>query len=309
MFWGERRLVDGEHDIVFENLAFRNSGVHGYQQSRARNIVIRHCEFRHIGGAVWNLKHRIRFGNAIELWDGASDVLVEGCVFDNIYDVAVTHQGGGTRHIPQRIHFRDNLFIDCGLAAYECREPSREVYFEHNTCINGGGGFSMQGESPPRRSDPYPQPVGYHVMIWLIDANTQPGRVHIRDNVFFHSHGAAITAVLDPADERRFVIDRNAYWQSADRPLVQFSRLSRRKNWADAMAMMVAKGKLPIHDDVESYSVGQFDEYRTRRGQDRQSLLSRPVFVDQAAGDYRQRDDSPCRSMGMRIDVGRVRDD
>ena len=32
--------------------------------------------------------------------------------------------------------------------------------FEHNTCINAGGGFSMQGESPPRQSDPYPQPGG-----------------------------------------------------------------------------------------------------------------------------------------------------
>ena len=183
--WGQRRLVGGQHHVILENLSFRNAGVHGYQESHARNVVIRNCEFRFIGGAVWNLEHRIRFGNAVEFWDGASDVTVEGCLFDNIYDAAVTHQGGETRNIPERIYFRDNLFVDCGLAAYECREPSREVYFEHNTCINGGGGFSMQGETPPRRSDPYPQPVGYHVLVWMIDADTQPGRVYIRHNVFF----------------------------------------------------------------------------------------------------------------------------
>ena len=122
--------------------------------------VIRDCDFRFIGGAVWHRERRIRFGNAIEFWDGANDITVEGCLFDNIYDSGVTHQGGETRNIPERPHFRNNLFIDCGLVAYECREPSREVYFEHNTCFNAGSGFSMQGESPPRESDPYPQPGG-----------------------------------------------------------------------------------------------------------------------------------------------------
>ncbi|MCX7424199.1 MAG: right-handed parallel beta-helix repeat-containing protein [Planctomycetia bacterium] len=303
--WGERRLVDGQHDVVLENLSFRNSGVHGYQQSHARNVVIRNCEFRHIGGAVWNLKHRIRFGNAVELWDGASDVVVEGCVFDNIYDVAVTHQGGETRNIPERIQFRDNLFVGCGLAAYECREPSREVYFEHNTCVDGGGGFSMQGEAPPRRTDPYPQPVGYHVFIWLIDAGTQPGRVYIRHNIFCASHGAAISAVLAPADERQFVIDHNAYWQTRERPLIQFSRLAEGKTWAEAMASLVATGELPIHQAVQSYLPGEFGRYQADRGQDQHSVISRPSFVDEAAGDYRQRDDSPCLPMGMRINVQR----
>jgi hypothetical protein len=307
--WGERRLVDGQHDVVLNNLSFRNSGVHGYQQSHAHNVVLRNCEFRHIGGAVWNLQHRIRFGNAVELWDGASDVVVEGCVFDNIYDVAVTHQGGGTRNVPERVYFRDNLFVACGLAAYECREPSREVYFEHNTCVDGGGGFSMQGESPPRRSDPYPQPVGYHVFIWLIDANAQPGRVTIRDNVFCASHGAAISAVLDPADERHFVIDHNTYGQTPERPLIQFSRLAEGKTWADAMASMVATGKLPIHEAVQSYLPAEFARYQAERNQDQHSLLSRPSFVDEAAGDYRQRADSPCLPMGMRINVRRGRED
>ena len=303
--WGQRRLVSGQHDIVFENLCFRNSGVHGYQESQVHNIVIRNCEFRHIGGAVWSLRHRIRFGNAVELWDGASDVTVEGCVFDNIYDVAVTHQGGGTRHIPERIYFRDNLFVGCGLAAYECREPSREIYFEHNTCIDGGGGFSMQGEVPPRRSDPYPQPIGYHVFIWMIDPCTQPGNVFIRHNIFGKGHGATISAVIAPADERNFVIDHNAYWQTTENLLIQFSRLADGKTWAEALTSLVETGKLPIQMGCPSYRPPEFSRYQAECRQDEHSLVSRPLFVDETGGDYRQQNKSPCLDMGMRIDIRR----
>ena len=299
--WGQRRLAGGQHDIVLENLCFRNAGVHGYQESHTRNVLIRNCEFHHIGGAVWSLKHRIRFGNAVELWDGANNVAVEGCSFDNIYDTAVTHQGGGTQNIPERIFFRNNLFVRCGLCAYECREPSREVHFEHNTCIDGGGGFSMQGEAPPRRSDPYPQPVGYHVFIWMIDAGTQPGNVYIRHNIFCNSHGAAISSVIAPADERRFVIDYNGYWQTTENALVQFSRLAEGETWAKALTSMVATGELPIHAGGRSYRPSEFNRYQAECGQDEHSLAARPLFIDEAAGDYRQRPDSPCREMGMRF--------
>lgn len=176
MLWGERRLVKGKGYIVLENLSFRNSGVHGYQQGQAHDVVIRACDFRFIGGAVWDNDRRIRFGNAIELWDGARDITVEHCTFDNIYDAGVTHQGGETRRIPERLYFRYNYFSRCGFSAYECREPSQEIYFEYNVSVNAGGGFSPQGEAPPRQSEIYPQPVGHHVFIWKINPHTQPGR-------------------------------------------------------------------------------------------------------------------------------------
>ncbi len=266
VLWGQRRLVGGQRHLILENLSFRNSGVHGFQDSDVRNVTIRNCDFRFIGGAVWHRGHRIRFGNAVELWDGAGDVTVEHCRFDNIYDSAVTHQGGETRNIPERIYFRNNLFSDCGLAVYECREPAREVYFEYNTCINSGGGFSMQGETPPRGSDPYLQPVGYHVMIWMIDADTQPGKVYIRHNVFRDSYGAVISAILDPADEDKFVIDHNDCRPSPGRPMIQVARLAAGTTWQDALASMVSAGKLPIQEDVREYTVSEFMRCQAETG-------------------------------------------
>ena len=251
VLWGERKLVGGQGNIVLENLSFRNSGVHGYQEFHPHDIMIRACEFRFIGGAVWDSKRHIRFGNAVELWDGASNVTIEQCVFDNIYDSGVTHQGGGTRNIPEKLFFRNNRFSNCGMAAYECREPSQEVYFEGNTCINAGGGFSMQGLLPPRQSEIYPQPMGHHVFIWRIDPGTQTGHVYIRNNTFSEApFGAAIYSIIDRADEQKFILDHNRYWQTT--------------------------GEMLVHFGGESYKPSEFDRYRKVCRQDIHSKIAKP---------------------------------
>ena len=280
VLWGQRKLVGGEHHVILENLSFQNSGVHGYQEFHPQQVVIRNCDFRFIGGAVWNRERRIRFGNAVELWDGAKDIRVEGCLFDNIYDSGVTHQGGGTKNIPERVLFHNNLFVDIGLAAYESREPSREVYFEHNTCLNAGGGFAMQGETPPRRSDPYPQPVGYHVWAWMIEPHTQPGNVYIRHNIFCESFGPAVCLSVDPADAQQFLLDHNCYWKTTPGRLIE---------WGGG----------------RSYEASEFARYQAECSRDEHSHIVKPRFADAAHGDFRQGDDSPCVDTGMRVHVKR----
>ncbi len=251
VLWGQRKLVGGNENIILENLCFRNSGVHGYQESHVRNVVIRDCEFRFIGGAVWSSEKRIRFGNAVELWDGARNIIVERCTFDNIYDSAVTHQGGGTRHIPEKLYFRNNRFSNYGMSAYECREPSQEVYFEGNTCTNAGCGFSMQGEKPPRQSEIYPQPMGHHVFIWRIDPGTQLGHIYIRNNIFCEApYGAAIYSIIDPADEQKFILDHNHYRQTT--------------------------GDLLIHFGGRSYKPSEFACYQNECNQDKHSKIEKP---------------------------------
>ena len=248
VLWGARKLVGGQRHIVLENLSFRNSGVHGFQDRDVRNVTIRHCDCRFIGGAVWHRERRIRFGNAVELWDGAWDITVEHCRFDVIYDSGITHQGGETRNIPARLYFRENRFTDCGMGAYECREPSAEVYFERNACIITGGGFGLQGEAPPRQSEIYPQPMGHHVFIWRIEPGTQPGHVYIRDNEFSEApYGAAIYSIIEPLDERLFVLDLNVYEGSPDALLVRWSG--------------------------RDYRVKDFDRYRAETGQDTRSRV------------------------------------
>jgi hypothetical protein len=254
--WGHRRLVWGKSHIVFENLVFQNSGVHGYQEFSPHHITIRNCEFHFIGGAVWSREKKIRFGNAVEFWDGAWDINVENCIFTNIYDSGVTHQGVDTEKLPERLYFRNNRFEACGMAAYECRGPAAsEVYFENNTCINAGGEFAMQGEPPPRQSEIYPQPMGHHVFIWLIGKDTQKGKVYIRNNIFNEApNGAAIYSIIDPGDEKQFVIENNCYRQK--------------------------KGSILMRMNNKLYGPEEFEAYKAETGHDAQSIMEDLLLVD-----------------------------
>jgi hypothetical protein len=277
VLWGQRRLVSGQRYVVLEDLAFRNSGVHGFQDCRVDHIMIRRCDFEFIGGAVWSRDRRIRFGNAIEFWDGARDCVVEDCIFKNIYDSGVTHQGGQESDVPERVYFRNNLFVNCGMASYECRGPAaREIYFENNTCVHAGGELSMQGEVPPRQSELYPEPMGHHVFIWRMDQREKMGSVYIRNNIFYESpHGAAIYSTIHPEDEKNyFVLDNNCYYQTMGNLLCRM------------------KGR--------NYSPSEFPQYQTECDQDAKSLFADPRFINEMISDYRLQKETPCPNAGKK---------
>lgn len=252
--WGSRRAVSAEHDVIFENFTLRNIGLHGFQSAHVKRVTIRNCRFENIGGAVWSRPLRIRFGNAVELWDGTSDCVIEHCLFRNIYDSGVTHQGVvSTSEQAERLWIRNNVFCECGLAAYEWRGPSsHDVHFENNLCMNAGGAFTLQGEPPPRRSESgLIGAVCVFVNLWRLETELPPDQVYcyIRGNVFCNApaYGAAIASVLEPRCEKQFVIDRNTYCQSNGGPLIRM--------------------------DGELFDAADFERYRSRTGKDLNSLL------------------------------------
>ena len=56
-------------------------------------------------------------------WTTAENILVERCVFYDIYDSAVTHQGPGEKcDCARNLAFKHNIFLRCGMAAYEQRD-------------------------------------------------------------------------------------------------------------------------------------------------------------------------------------------
>ncbi len=274
--WGHRKLAGGQRYIIFENLAFANSGVHGFQDCRVDHIILRKCDFRFIGGATWSKERRIRFGNAVEFWDGARDTTVEDCVFENIYDAGVTHQGSDTSDVPERVYFRNNFFLHCGIGAYECRGPAgREIFFENNTCVHAGGPLSMQNEPSPRQSEIYPQPMGHHVFIWRMDWPDKMGPIYIRNNIFYEApHGAAVYSIISPEYERNMVLDNNCYWQTT----------------GDTLFLLNGK----------TYRPADWPLYQKEYRQDAHSILANPKFINPKAGDYHLQKDSPCPNAGWK---------
>ena len=212
------------HDMVISDLAFENNGLHAIAgEEGGRNLRIQNCRFSKIGGAVWNAEQKIRYGNAVECWNVAVNVEVENCLFDDIYDSAVTHQGGAGCRPAYHFLIRHNTFRRCGMAAYEQRDVlPTYAEFTDNVCENAGEGFSRLGETMPRRSEIWPQPMGHHVFLWRISAVTGSEYFSISRNTFGDApYGAAIYSVNAPEADRAVRLEANSY------PMQRYVLLSR----------------------------------------------------------------------------------
>lgn len=214
-FFGSRIMVNNGSNMIFENLKFMNAGVHVIAgEYESRNMLVKNCIFERIGGGVWDKKQKIRYGNCVEFWNVAENIEVTGCVFNDVYDSAVTHQGLDKCKSAVNMNFHHNVFIKCGMAAYEQRDKMpKNSRFCNNICIDAGEGFSKLGEVMPRYSEIWPQPMGHHVFLWRIEQPADGGSLDIKDNIFYNApYGAAIYSIISKTAEEQVNIDANTYF-------------------------------------------------------------------------------------------------
>lgn len=212
--YGERSVCRANAYVTIEDLAFRYSGVHGFAAIDVHHVEMRRCDFEFIGGVVWDRPLKIRLGNAFELWDDCHDVVMEDCFCKEIYDSCFTHQGPGEEcHSAYNLRVTGNHFENYGMAAYEARDRvTAGMVFAFNSCEGAGLGFSMQDETPPRRSEIWPQPMGHHLFIWRMPESTPGGVIEVRNNRFGCApYGAHVYSIVSPEAEAQFVFDGNLY--------------------------------------------------------------------------------------------------
>ena len=219
----KRNLATANHDVIFENITFKNSGVHGFAGTNTKRITINNCKFINIGGCVWDAKNKVRFGNGVEFWNEVNTATVTNCLFDQIYDSALTHQGqsNGEYKTPSNINFSFNTISNCGMAAYEIRDKvPLSSRFSNNVCENAGMGFSAQGDVRPRRSVIWPDPMGHHIFIWRINAPTDNGCLIIENNTFGTSFdGYAEYSIAHPLAQAEIIYKNNTV--TCERPVLR----------------------------------------------------------------------------------------
>jgi len=211
--YGNRCMARLGSKMTFEDIRFMNSGVHG-MAGQGNGITVRRCMFENIGGCPWSHALKIRFGNGFEIWHHGNDILVEECTFKNIYDSCVTHQGPGEETVPtENFICRNCRFDTYGMAAFEYRDklPIRSL-FANNICLRAGCGFAMLGETKPRSSEIWPQPMGHHIFLWRIPHATEGGGLTICNNLFGEApEGAAIYSIISPEAEEQITLKNNQY--------------------------------------------------------------------------------------------------
>jgi hypothetical protein len=262
-----RHIIDegGRAYVTYENLDLRYGAAHGIGGGSTCHITVRNCDISFIGGG---LQHRredgrpVRFGNGVEFWAGARDNLVEGCRIWEIYDAALTNQGKGS-NVQENITYRHNVIWNSEYSfEYWNREEAsitRNIRFEHNTCVDAGYGWGHR-ERPDRN--------GRHLMFYSNIATTT--NVVIRDNIFCNAtdsllrlHGRDWTAAL--------TLDHNVWFQK-EGPLFLWGQ--------------------------EKIGMDQFAAFQGAHKLDVNAIVAEPKFAAPAARDYRLAPDSPLRTDG-----------
>ena len=141
-------------NLLVEDIIFIGSGSHGISGT-VNHATVRNCEFHELGGSELTSHFRpgVRYGNGVECWTDSSDVLVEGCKFSNIYDVALTMQGNNVTRGWVNMTFRNNVIWNCqqGFEIWSGGELENTGFqncvFENNVCIDTGysWGYDVRG--------------------------------------------------------------------------------------------------------------------------------------------------------------------
>lgn len=261
-----RHIVDESNrsHVVYEGLALRYGAAHGIGGSNTHHIIVRDCDIAWIGGGHQMTRpdgRPVRFGNGIEFWEGAHDNLVEGCRIWEIYDAALTNQGGRD-NVQENLTYRDNVIWNSEYSfEYWNRGPeshTRNVRFEHNTCVGAGRGWG-HGQRP--------DPNGRHLMFYQNPAQTSG--VVVRANILADASESGLRMENDWRTGLR--MERNLWWQPTG-PLALFVGTP--------------------------FAASQFEEYRMRTGLDEGSIVADPGFVNAAGRDFRLAEGSPGRTMG-----------
>jgi hypothetical protein len=260
-----RHNVDqgGKSHVVYEGLAVSCGAAHGFGGGSTRGIVIRDCDVSWIGGGhqfTTPQGRPVRFGNGIEFWSNARDCLVEGCRLWEIYDAALTNQGSGTNQ-QINITYRDNVIWNSEYSfEYWNRGPAsvtRNIRFEHNTCVNAGFGWG-HAQRPDRN--------GRHLMFYHNPAQTS--EFHVRDNIFCNATESALRMWNDWT--AGLTMDRNCWFQRGD------------------VLMLFLK---------TSFSPAQFADFQRQSKLDAHSIVANPKFINPAKLDFRLAPGSPARKL------------
>jgi len=222
----------GSRDYVTLNgLDVRYGGLHGINGSYGNdNITISNCHISYIGGCEFP-NEMARVGNGIQFWAGATNILIENNVVEEIYDDGITPQTDtNTNTYTVQIDVIGNLVRNCrlGLHTFERSVNSTiQMNWYNNTVVGMGeewGANQRPDSTFPARS------VRIAGVTGTIDYfNIKNNIFYDADYVCFYSYGSVPLAQLS--------IDYNLYYNTTgDIAAIESTLYSTLLSWQTALA-------------------------------------------------------------------------
>lgn len=171
------------HDIVYDGLSLRYGAAHGIGGSGVSGITIRNCDISWIGGSTLYIDEKgngVRYGNGIEFWSAAQDILVENCRIWECWDAGLTNQSNIDGVLQNNITWRGNTIWNCEYS-YEYWQQgdgarTENIVFENNDCRNAGYGWGHKQRWNPNAA---------HLMFY--DTTAETSVFIVRGNRFIRS--------------------------------------------------------------------------------------------------------------------------
>lgn len=148
-------LVRLSSNIKISSLRICYTGAHGIvkKDNLIDNVLIENCIIENIGGSVQVINNFTKYGNGIEFWNQASNIVVNNNIIREIYDAGFTIQGNTTNTGFENIQCYQNVIQACTYPIeIFCRNKNNEnieigikkceIY--NNYIINQGRGWGYQ---------------------------------------------------------------------------------------------------------------------------------------------------------------------
>ena len=104
-------IKDGVNGVTIDNLCLKYTGIHGIGANTVNDLTVQNCEFGWIGGtchtsSIEGRNYQTRLGNAVEIYGGCENYLVQNNYIYQIYDAGITHQYSG---VGDRVYNHTNV--------------------------------------------------------------------------------------------------------------------------------------------------------------------------------------------------------
>ena len=215
-------VVQTVDNVHIDNLCVMYGGSHGIGGSSTKSLKVTNCVVGWIGGSVLTPyppkgRQYVRYGNAVEIYGGCGEYIVDNCYIYQIYDAGITVQTqediSDTSRMMRNVRFSNNLIERCEMsieyylgAKFKPTDSYMEnILYEGNILRLAGYGWGEQ----------HPQPAwGAHLKSWWMHYN-QAYNFVIRNNVFDRSDANLINVVASKA-EWLPKMENNTYIQYLD---------------------------------------------------------------------------------------------